>query len=59
MVAAPIINTPERELISDFAYPFYHEYTAVVIKKPDDKATKWRTLVDPFKWQVLISIGEL
>ena len=56
MVAADISIQKEREMVMDFAFPFYYGDTSVVIKKPDPNAKKWRTLLDPFKWQVLMAI---
>lgn len=46
-----------RSKVMDFSYPFFYEYMSVLIKKPDAIVTKWRTLIDPFKWEVLILIG--
>ncbi|KAL4219425.1 hypothetical protein ACF0H5_022005 [Mactra antiquata] len=57
MVAAPISEQPERHQVMDFSYPFFYEYTTVVVKKPDPSALKWRKLLDPLKWRVLISVG--
>ncbi|KAL4219833.1 hypothetical protein ACF0H5_020245 [Mactra antiquata] len=57
ITAAPLSEQPERHQVMDFSYPFFYEYTTVVVKKPDPLASKWRRLLDPFKWQVLISIG--
>ena len=56
MVAADISIQKEREMVMDFAFPFYYGDTSVIIKKPDPNAKKWRTLIDPFKWEVLIAI---
>lgn len=41
----------------DFMFPFYYGYTSVLVKKPDPNAGKWRTLVDPLHWKVLMTIG--
>ncbi|XP_045201044.2 glutamate receptor 2-like [Mercenaria mercenaria] len=57
IVAAPVSVQAERDPVMDFSYPYYYEYTTVLVKKPDINATKWRTLIDPFKWEVLITIG--
>ena len=57
MVVAPISIQPNRAKFVDFSYPFYYDYTTVLVKKPDANKTKWRTLVDPFKWQVLLCIA--
>ena len=57
MVMAPVSIQPERMQYVDFSYPFYYDYTSVLVKKPDPGKLKWRTLVDPFKWQVLLFIG--
>lgn len=59
IVAAPISTTSDRSKVVDFSYPFFYEYTSVLMKKPDVNATKWRTLIDPFKWEVLVSIGKI
>ncbi|XP_067682011.1 glutamate receptor-like isoform X1 [Haliotis asinina] len=56
MVVAPISIAPDREQVVDFIFPYYYEYTTILIKKPDPNRTKWRTLIDPFKWQVLMCI---
>ncbi|XP_046342594.1 glutamate receptor 4-like isoform X1 [Haliotis rufescens] len=56
MVVAPLSIEPDREKVVDFIFPYYYEYTTVLIKKPDPNRTKWRTLIDPFKWQVLMCI---
>jgi len=55
MTAAPLTMHVDRERVMDFTYPFYHAFTTVLIRN----ARKWRTLIDPFKWQVLVSVGEL
>ena len=58
LTSAPLALTSLREQVADFSYPFFYEYTTVVTKKPDPNLRKWRTLVDPFKWQVLLCIGK-
>ncbi|XP_041350850.1 glutamate receptor ionotropic, delta-1-like [Gigantopelta aegis] len=57
LTAAPLAIEPKREEVMDFIFPFFYEYTTVLIKKPDPNKRKWRTLIDPFKWQVLLCIG--
>lgn len=57
IVAADISIQKERELVMDFMFPFYYGSSSVLLKKPDPNARKWRTLVDPFKWEVLMTIG--
>ncbi|XP_053403039.1 uncharacterized protein LOC123556009 [Mercenaria mercenaria] len=57
MIAAPLSTSLERNKVMDFSYPFRYEYTSVIFKKTDVNAKKWRTLVDPFKWEVLVCIG--
>ncbi|XP_053403155.1 glutamate receptor U1-like [Mercenaria mercenaria] len=57
IVAAPIASQAERSPVMDFSYSYYYEYTTVLVKKPDINATKWRTLLDPFKVEVLVAIG--
>ncbi|XP_052784704.1 glutamate receptor ionotropic, kainate glr-3-like isoform X2 [Mya arenaria] len=56
LTVGPLSQQAEREKAIDFSYPFFYEYTTVLFKKPDPNARKWRTLVDPFKWQVLLCI---
>ena len=56
-MAAPLSITREREMVVDFSYPFYLEYTSVIVKRSDPKASKWRTLINPLKWEVLVTIG--
>jgi ABC-type amino acid transport substrate-binding protein len=58
IVASAISVQAERDPAMDFSYPYYYGYTTVLVKKPDIYATKWRTLVDPFKWEVLLTIGK-
>lgn len=57
MVVAPVSIHPERALAADFSYPFYYDYTSVLVRKPDPNSVKWLTLVYPFKWEVLVCIG--
>ncbi|WAR27606.1 GLRK-like protein [Mya arenaria] len=57
IVAADISIQKEREMVMDFMFPFFYGSTSVVIKKPDPNRRKWRTLVDPFKSEVLAFIG--
>ncbi|WAR27886.1 GRIA3-like protein, partial [Mya arenaria] len=56
MTTAPLSEQADRAKVIDYSYPFYYEFSTIVIKKPDVDVGKWRTLVDPFKWQVLVSI---
>ncbi|KAL4220540.1 hypothetical protein ACF0H5_020938 [Mactra antiquata] len=57
IVIAPLSRQSEREKVMDFSYTFYYEYTTIMMKKPNINATKWRTLIDPFKWEVHVAIG--
>lgn len=57
MVAADISIQKEREMVMDFMFPFFYGDTSVLLRKPDPNARKWRTLVDPLKWEVLMAIG--
>jgi hypothetical protein len=59
IVAAPISIQAERDPAMDFSYPYYYEYTTVLVKKPDVNSIKWRTLIDPFKFEVLLTIGNI
>ncbi|XP_045200037.2 glutamate receptor 2-like [Mercenaria mercenaria] len=56
IVASAISVQAERDPVMDFSYPYYYGYTTVLVKKPDVNATKWKTLIDPFKWEVLLAI---
>ncbi|KAL3860944.1 hypothetical protein ACJMK2_007039 [Sinanodonta woodiana] len=57
MVVTSLSIQSERKEVMDFTYPFYYDYTTVLLKKTDPEKTKWMTLLKPFKWQVLVSIG--
>lgn len=56
-MAAPISRQSEREPVMDSSYPYFYAYTTVLVKKPDVNASKWKTLINPFKWEVLVTIG--
>jgi len=58
MTVAPLAMTADRDGVMDFTYPFFYDFTTVLIRKPDPNARKWGTLIYPFKWQVLVSISE-
>ena len=53
MVVSPISIQAEREEVMDFIYPFYTDYTTVLLKLPDPADSKWKTLIQPFKTQVI------
>ncbi|ESO85423.1 hypothetical protein LOTGIDRAFT_107877 [Lottia gigantea] len=57
LVAGPLTTIIAREKVMDFTFPFYHDFLSVLIKKPDPSLTKWRTMIDPFRWEVLLCIG--
>lgn len=59
MVIGPLTVDSSREKVIDFTYPFFHEYTTIITKRTDGHPDKWRTLIDPFTWQVLLAIGKL
>ncbi|XP_070179415.1 uncharacterized protein [Littorina saxatilis] len=52
MVVAPISIQAEREKVMDFVYPFFVDYTTVLLKLPDPADSKWRTLIQPFQTTV-------
>ncbi|KAL3848512.1 hypothetical protein ACJMK2_019363 [Sinanodonta woodiana] len=56
MVVAPLAAQKQREEVMDFTYAFYYDYTSVILKKPDPNRNKWLTLIDPFRWEVLVGI---
>ncbi|XP_060581241.1 glutamate receptor ionotropic, kainate glr-3-like, partial [Ruditapes philippinarum] len=59
IVAAPITRQAQRSPAMDFSYSYFYEYTTVLIKKPDVNAGKWKTLIDPLRWEVLGTVGLL
>ncbi|KAK7104405.1 hypothetical protein V1264_019127 [Littorina saxatilis] len=56
LVVAPLTVTQQREQAMDFTYPFFNDADTVIYKKPDPKKDKWRTYLQPLKWQVLLLI---
>ncbi|KAK3586557.1 hypothetical protein CHS0354_022690, partial [Potamilus streckersoni] len=56
MVVAPLAAQKQREEVMDFTYAFYYDYTSAIIKKPDPNRNKWLTLIDPYRWEVLVGI---
>ena len=52
MVIAPIGITEAREVVIDFTSPFFYDDSAVILKKPDPNASKWRTYIDIFRQEV-------
>lgn len=57
MMMAPVSMQSERERVIDFVrVPFFHDYTTVLLKRPDPNATKWRTLLEPFKTEVIVCL---
>ena len=57
MVAAPIAIQSHRDTVMDFTHPYFYEFSAILSKKQDPDATKWRTLLDPFSPTVFLCIG--
>ncbi|KAK3794516.1 hypothetical protein RRG08_003667 [Elysia crispata] len=53
MIVAPIGITEARESVIDFTSPFFYDDSAVILKKPDPNASKWRTYIDIFSQEVL------
>ncbi|CAG2211131.1 GRID1 [Mytilus edulis] len=56
LVAAPLTMTIQRENAVDFAIPYYYDSAAILLKKPDPNAKKWRTLIDPLSKYVFLCI---
>ncbi len=56
LIVAPISIQPEREMVMDFIFPYFYDYSTVLIQMPNPEGTKWRTFIDPFKWEVLMCI---
>ncbi|XP_071160564.1 glutamate receptor ionotropic, delta-1-like [Mytilus edulis] len=48
--------TIQRENAVDFAIPYYYDSAAILLKKPDPNAKKWRTLIDPLSEYVFLCI---
>ncbi|XP_050407044.2 glutamate receptor ionotropic, delta-2 isoform X1 [Patella vulgata] len=57
LVVAPISISTERETVMDFTQPYFYEKTGLGMRRPDPNKTKWRRLVEPLTWQVLLCIG--
>ncbi|GFO49258.1 glutamate receptor [Plakobranchus ocellatus] len=56
MIVAPMGITEAREAVIDFTSPFFYDDSAVIFKKPDPNETKWRTYIDIFTKEVLVSV---
>ena len=54
---APLAMSKEREEAMDFTFPFFHDFSGVLLRRPDPNASKWRTYIDIFSWQVLMFLG--
>ncbi|XP_076442949.1 uncharacterized protein LOC143281595 [Babylonia areolata] len=52
MVMAPVSVQADREAAMDFTYPFYIDYTTVLLKLPDPADSKWKRLIQPFQPKV-------
>ena len=57
LTMAPLAMSKEREGAMDFTFPFFHDFSGVLLRRPDPNATKWRTYIDIFRWQVLMCLG--
>lgn len=57
MIAAPLGVQSHRETVMDFTHPYYYEFSAILMKKPNPNDTRWATLLDPFSPTVLMYIG--
>ena len=53
-MVAPIAVNDLRATVVDFTTPFYHDYTAVLFRRPDPALHKWKTYFMPFSWQVSV-----
>ncbi|ESP00146.1 hypothetical protein LOTGIDRAFT_141353, partial [Lottia gigantea] len=56
LFAGPLAMSSDREDAVDFTFPYFHVYTSVIFRRPDPNKTKWRKLIDPFKWEVHVCI---
>ncbi|KAK7502748.1 hypothetical protein BaRGS_00005998 [Batillaria attramentaria] len=57
LTMAPLAMSKEREAVMDFTFPFYHDFSGVLLKRPDPNATKWRVYIDIFRWEVLLCLA--
>ncbi|ESO85380.1 hypothetical protein LOTGIDRAFT_75623, partial [Lottia gigantea] len=57
MAVAPLSSTAERRKAIKFSYPYYLEYTTVILQPPDPNDTKWKTFLKPFTYHVLICVA--
>ncbi|KAH9512847.1 hypothetical protein Btru_036743 [Bulinus truncatus] len=58
VLMAPVAVDTDRDHVMDFTFPYFTDYTTVVLKKPDPNLTKWLTLIEPFTWQApLVSLA--
>ena len=55
-MVAPISVQQQREEVMDFITPFYHDYTVVLMKQPDNER-QWRILLEPFTLLVWLCGG--
>ncbi|XP_050405578.2 glutamate receptor ionotropic, kainate 1 [Patella vulgata] len=53
---APLSSTSDRQEVASFSYPFFIEYTSVILKPPNEDEKKWMTFLKPFHQQVLIYV---
>ncbi|ESO97726.1 hypothetical protein LOTGIDRAFT_103576, partial [Lottia gigantea] len=56
LVVAPISISPDREEVMDFTTPFFYEKSGIGLKMPDPNSTKWKRLLQPLSWQVLLCL---
>ncbi|XP_064594549.1 glutamate receptor U1-like [Liolophura sinensis] len=46
----------EREEVMDFIHPFYNDYTTLLVKKPDKALEKWKILIAPLEWTIVVCV---
>ncbi|XP_059160214.1 probable glutamate receptor [Physella acuta] len=56
LVAAPLTIHEMRERVMDFTFPYFVDYTSVMMKLPDPADRKWLTIIQPFRWEVHLAI---
>ncbi|KAJ8309744.1 hypothetical protein KUTeg_011609 [Tegillarca granosa] len=57
LMVAPASLHPGREKVMDFTYPFYFDSSTFMMRRPDPNKNKWKTLISPLQWHVLVCIA--
>ncbi|KAJ8309978.1 hypothetical protein KUTeg_011843 [Tegillarca granosa] len=57
LMVAPNSIQASRESVMDFTYPFFFDTMTFLVKRADPNRYKWKTLIDPLSWQVLVCVA--